>query len=1021
MKKDLLKFFHCRHFYFLLAVLLFGSELTYAQRSVRVSGIVTDSLDNGPLPGVSVIIRGSSKGAVTNGNGNYSIDAAADASLVFRYLGYEEKVVNVNNNSTINVKLIKSSKGLDEVVVVGFGTQKKVSVIGAISTITTREIKQSPSASLSVTLAGRLPGLTSMQRTGEPGLNSIDLYIRGRSTVNDQRPLLMVDGVERAIDALDPNEIESVSILKDATATAVYGVRGANGVILVTTRRGSSETPEISLSFEKGLTNFTRFPNAVGAYDFASLVNEANKNDGTNPRYTQEQLEGWRTKTDPIKYPDHNWYKEFTKDFSDQNRVNLNVSGGSQKMQYFISGGYLYQGGQFRTDQKDYDANTNLNRYNFRANFDVNLTKTLKASLTSAGYLEKQNRPAAIPNFPNPSLLIVNAMIAVPSNAHNILSPDGEVLSANGIPGGQPIYGLINRSGYVQEDRNSILATFAMEQKLDIFTEGLSVKAQLSFDSRGVNTQRRQRTFARYRQDIDPGTGEVVYALLENVNSPLGAIQQNAFESFSNTQLSINYQRTFANDHNVSGLFLFNQDKRVINIELPYNLRGFVGRGTYNYKNKYFSEFNFGFNGSEQFAKGKRYGFFPSVSAGWLLSEESFLKDKLPGLSLLKLRASFGLAGNDRFVNEQNVNQRFLYLDDYSLGAGYSNIPNRINENLIGNRNITWETSKKLNIGIDASLFNNLTANIDLFRETRNDVLIRRGTIPALYGTGAFAPLNYGEIQNKGLEIQLSYTKRVNNNLYINTRLNGSYAKNKVLFLDEPLLNESYAYRTRQTGFSLGQPFGLKTAGFFSNDEEIESWADQTRYGETKPGDLKYIDQNSDNKIDDADFVPIGNPNLPLMNFGGAISITYKNIDFSVLVQGQAMVTQQITGQAVYGTDNLFDFHLERWTPERLANGENISFPRLSYASNMNRQASDFYTQRSDFLRLKNAEIGYSLPVKVSGKVSARKVRFYANGLNLFFIYDKTKFKQVDPESAQGGGNQYPLTRVFNFGVNATF
>jgi TonB-linked SusC/RagA family outer membrane protein len=1015
MNKKLLKFFHCRHFYFLLAVLLFSNELTHAQQTVKVSGIVTDSLDNGPLPGVSVLIRGSNKAAVTDGNGKYTIDAPADASLVFRYLGYEEKVVNIGQNASVNVSLIRSSKGLNEVVVVGFGTQKKVSVIGAISTINTREIKQSPSASLSVTLAGRLPGLTSLQRSGEPGLNSIELFIRGRSTVNDQRPLLMVDGVERAIDALDPNEIESVSILKDATATAVYGVRGANGVILVTTRRGASDQPEISLSYEKGLTNFTRFPNALGAYDYATLVNEASKNDGTNPRYTAEQLEGWRTKSDPVRYPDHNWYKEFTKNFSDQDRLNLNVSGGSEKMQYFISGGYLYQGGQFKTDQEEYDANTNLKRYNFRANFDVNLTKTLKASLTSAGYLEKQNRPAAVPDYPNPSLLIVNAMVAVPSNAHNILTPDGEVLSANGIPGGQPIYGLINRSGYVQEDRNNVISTFAMEQKLNFLTKGLSVKAQLSFDSRGVNTQRRQRSFARYRQDID-NTGKVTYVLLEGVNSPLGAAQQNAFESFSNTQLSLNYQRTFGTDHNVSGLFLFNQDKRVINIELPYNLRGFVGRGTYNYKNKYFTEVNFGFNGSEQFAKGNRYGFFPSVSVGWLISEESFVKDNWSALSLLKLRASYGLAGNDRFGT-----QRFLYLDDYSLGGGYSNIPNSINENLIGNRNVTWETSKKLNIGLDATLFNNLTANIDVFSETRNDVLIRRGTIPALYGTGSFAPLNYGEIKNKGVELQLSYTKKIGNDFYINTRLNGSYAKNNIVFLDEPLLNESYAYRTRQTGFSLGQPFGLKTAGFFNNNQEIAGWADQSRYGQTKPGDLKYIDQNGDQKIDEADFVPIGNPNLPLMNFGGAISVTYKNVDFSILIQGQAMVTQQITGQAVYGTDNLFDFHLGRWTPERLAAGEEISFPRLTYASNMNRQSSDFYIQRSDFLRLKNAEIGYSLPVKVSGKVSAKRIRFYANGLNLFFIYDRTKFKQVDPESAQGGGNQYPLTRVFNFGVNATF
>lgn len=1014
----------CGKPFFLWLLAACFSLLAHAQDQITVTGVVSDSASKGPLPGVSVFVRGSATGTQTDVSGKFSIRAAADASLVFRFIGYEEKVLRVNGQSAMNVSLNSSSQGLNEVVVVGFGEQRKASVVGAISTVNTREIKQSPSANLSVTLAGRLPGLTSLQRTGEPGLNAIELFIRGRSTVNDQRPLLMVDGVERSIDALDPNEIETVSILKDASATAVYGVRGANGVILVTTRRGNSERPEISFSAEYGLTDFTRFPNALGAYDYAVLKNEALVSDGLAPQYTPAQLEGWRSGSDPVRYPDHDWYQEFTRNFATQNRYNLNVSGGSNTMRYFISAGYLSQGGQFKTDQSEWDANTNLKRYNFRANVDVNLTKTLKASLTSAGYLEKQNRPAAIPGYPNPSLLIVNAMVAVPSNAHNVLTPDGEVLSANGIPGGQPVYGLINRSGYVQEDRNNVLSTFTLEQQLNFFTKGLSVKAQMSFDSRAINTQRRERTFARYRQDVDPATGAVTYALLDNVNSPLGAVQQNSFESFSNIQFSVGYQRSFNTKHNVTGLFLFNQDKRVINLELPYNLRGFVGRVTYNYQAKYFAEMNFGYNGSEQFAKGNRYGFFPSVSAGWLLSEERFMKENLSSISLLKLRASYGVAGNDRFLGANGQPIRFLYLDDYSLGGGYSNIPNSINENLIGNKNVTWETSRKVNIGLDVAFLRGFTATLDLFSEKRDNILIRRGTIPGMFGTSSSAPVNFGVIRNRGFEVELGYNKSVNRNLYINARINTAYNRNKVLFLDEPLLSEDYAYRTRSTGFPLGQPFGLQTAGYFNNADDVEKWADQSRYGNgepAKPGDLKYIDQNGDNVIDDKDFVPIGDPNVPSLQYGGSFSITYRNFDISILLQGQALVTQHIQDQAVWGKQNLFDFHLGRWTAEKAANGEKITFPRISNNSNMNIQPSDIFIQRSDFLRLKNAELGYSIPVKWSGRISAKRIRFYANGLNLFFIYDRTKFKQVDPESAQGGGNQYPLTRVINFGVNATF
>lgn len=1001
---------------------------------INISGKIIDALGN-PLPGVSIAVKGTKKGTTTGADGKYNIDAEPGETLVFSMVSFKTIERLVGDQDVINIVMEEENKALDEVVVVGFGTQKKASVIGAISTIKTKEIKQSPAANLSVTLAGRLPGLSSLQRSGEPGRGLSDLYIRGRSTVNVQRPLLLVDGVEREIDVLDPNEIEYVSILKDATATAIYGVRGANGVILVTTKRGEKGKTQINLSSELGLTNFTRFPNAVNAETYATLVNEANYNDLLNrggdpstfvPTYTDEAIAHYRNHDYPEVYPDHNWYKEFTRKFAPQNRFNLNVSGGSENVQYFINGGYLKQGGQYKTDQTEWNANTSLDRYNFRSNIDAALSKTLTATLSASGYLEKANRPSGLKGITNSAQTIINAMQVVPANAFNNTTPDGEVLAANSFPGGNPVYGAINRSGYNSEDRNQINASFTLNQKLNFITEGLAANVMFSFDSRGTNTQIRDRTYATYQLLVTKnpdGSDLLSYVPLKNVNSPLGNSQSTYFETHENLQASLTYNRSFNAKHNVSGLFLYNRDRRVIQIDLPYNLLGYVGRATYNYSQRYFGEFNFGYNGSEQFANGKRFGFFPSGSLGWLISEEQFVKNTMPFVNTLKLRGSYGIVGNDQFNAA-----RFLYLDNYqSVGGGViggSLGGNMINEILVGNRDLTWETAKKLNIGLDLTLWDAFSVTFDVFKEKRDNILINRGTVPSVIGTSAFAPVNFGLIENKGFEIELSYSKQLNRNWNIYLKGNASYANNNYKFADEAVLAENYAYRYRQTRFPLGQPFGLATAGFFNSNDEVAAWADQSSLNNGRPasaGDLKYVDANGDGIIDNADYVPIGYPNVPLWNFGASFNITYKNFDFSVLIQGVGKVTQTIQGGAVDGTENFFDYHQNRYTAERYQNGEKITFPRLLYGSYINKQPSDFYTQRSDFLRLKNAEFGFTFPQSWSKKIGAAKTRFYTNGLNLFLIYDKTRFKQLDPETAQGGGALYPLTRVMNFGFNVVF
>ncbi len=1012
-------FLHKNKSLFLICFLLFFN-LAFSQQPLTVTGSVYLGSDRRALPGVSVQVKGTSLGTTTNAAGTYSLSVQKAAILVFSSVGFVEREITVGDETTINVTLDPANQDMEQVVVVGYGQQKKASVVAAISTIRTKDIKQSPSANLSVTLAGRLPGLTSIQRTGEPGRDAIELFIRGRSTVNEQKPLLMVDGVEREFNSLDPNEIESVSILKDASATAIYGVRGANGVILVTTRRGVADKPEINFSSEYGLTDFTRFPKTVRAYDFALLRNQTLINGGGAPQYNQQDLDHYRTGDYPERYPDHDWYNEFTKDYAPQTRYNLNVSGGTKTVRYFVSAGYFNQQGLFKADQTEWDATTNLKRYNFRSNIDMELTKTLKATLNAAGYLEKQNSPAGLAGFNSPSsIIIVNALISAPSNVANVLTPQGEVVFFPGGGGDHPIYGMINRSGYVLEDRNNVQSTFALEQQLDFFTKGLSVKAQFSFDSRAINTQIRSRQFARYRQVVGrkaDGSDSLYYTQYADQNTPLGIGTRADFQSYSNVQLSLNYARQFSADHNVTGLILFNQDKRSINSDIPYNLRGLAGRATYGYKNRYFGEFNFGYNGSEQFAKNQRYGFFPSISAGWLLSNESFVRDHLSFISTMKLRASYGIAGNDRFGTT-----RFIYLDDYRANGGvYSNLGAGVNETLIANPDVTWERSKKLNVGLETLLFRSLGLNVDLFSEKRDNILAKRGTIPTVFGSVAYAPQNIGKVENKGIEIELTYTAHISRVLDIQARANIAYAKNTVTFLDEPLLPANYKARTRSTGYSIGQQFGLETSGYFSDSTNITKWPDQSRFGIPRAGDFRYVDQNGDGKVDDADIVPIGFPTVPNLNYGFSFSVTYKNIDLSILLQGTAQASQYIQGQGVWEGANFYQRHLESWTPARVAAGLPINYPRLSFTSNVNKRLNDFFLERSDFIRLKNAEIGYSLPLKWSEKIYAKRIRFYANGLNLF-VWDKLKSKDYDPEFASGNGAAYPLSRVINFGANLTF
>ncbi|MFC3562643.1 SusC/RagA family TonB-linked outer membrane protein [Pedobacter jamesrossensis] len=1004
----------------------------YAQQKT-ISGVVIDSADTRPLVGVSITIQGTKNVTQTDGDGKFRLNALASDNLVFQYLGFVTKVINIGNQSEFRVVLNSASQKLGEVVVVAFGTQKKVSVTGAINSIQTKEIKQSPAANLAVTLAGRLPGLTSIQKSGEPGRDLTNLYIRGQGTVNAQSPVVLVDGIERDLTYIDPNEVESVTILKDASSTAIFGVRGANGVILVTTKRGTSEKPSINFTTETGLQDFTRKLQPVNSYEFATLRNLAQQNDGLGPAFSPAALEHYRTGDDPVRYPNTNWRELLMKDYSSQSRYNLNVSGASKSMKYFINAGYLSQGGQFNTEKGlNYDPSFALDRYNFRSNIDVQLNSSLKAFLNVAGYLEKQNMPGGVLRTfgdRNSQLagestadFIFTFMNDMNSTDPGPLTPDGQVITNPIVP--HPAYGQINRAGYTQQTRNNILASYGMEQTLDFITKGLSTKVIVSFDARSTNNLFATKSYQKFVQVIDPNTAEVSYRKFNaDENTPLDISGSAFFTTLSNIQGYLNYNRLFGK-HAVSGLVLYQQQKNIVDSQLPFNLRGAATRLTYAYDSRYLFEFNAGYNGSEQFVKGKRFGFFPALSAGWVISNESFLKDNKT-ISLLKLRGSYGEVGNDRIGGS-----RFLYLDDIIVapGGGYSNslgFGNTIVTNRLRNENLTWEVAKKANVGLEIGLFNALNLTVDVFTEKRDNILRRRGTIPTLNGLpiSALPPVNIGVVQNRGFEAELNYKKVFNKDFSILTRANLSFARNKQLFADEPLLPASFAYRYRQTGYRIGQPFGYIVDRYFTSIQDIANSPVQSVGGhESRPGDLKFKDLNNDGVIDDKDHGPIGYSNVPEYQFGGAISINYKNFDLSALVQGVSNIYNLYAGAGTFEGTNYYSQHLESWTAERFASGAPINYPRLTTQTSPNQNYNSFFVIDASYVRLKNVELGYTLPTNWAGKVGAKNIRLYFNGLNLY-TWDKLPTKNFDPELTLSGRGQftYPITRVYNLGVNVTF
>ncbi|RXF72440.1 SusC/RagA family TonB-linked outer membrane protein [Arcticibacter tournemirensis] len=1023
---------------FLLMFMLFAGKDGLGQQNEtrQLTGNVKDE-NNDPLPGVSIKIEGTSQGTVTDAKGNYRLRVSGSPTLVFSFIGYTSQKIKPAGRGRIDV-LLKPATGtaLNEVVVVGFGVQKKATSTGAIASIDNKQLVQSPVANISNSLVGRLPGLVAVQQSGEPGFDQSKLKIRGIGTLNsgaESDPLIMVDGVQRNFNEIDPNEIENISILKDASATAVFGVRGANGVVLVTTKTGISGKPQVGYTSNFGLQHATSIPTMLSSFEYASLYNEAQKNGNANanPYFSERDLELYKNGSDPVFHPNVDWFDLVLKPYAFQQQHNFNIGGGNKDTRYFISLGYFDQNGSYNVQdvQKDYSANPRYQRYNVRSNFDIDFNKDFSASIKLGGQFANSNYPGQGAGEVFFRILSANPLM-------NPAVIDGKMISSvEGTPSttGNPLAFIAN-SGYQNNFNSTLNTNISLQHKLNFITQGLKVRAMLSYDNYYQHWIKRNKTSKTYKVIKDPADPSKPIFVQDGEETPFSFSEGYSRWRKVYAEFATEYARSFG-DHNITALALYNLERvfnpgtfynngSLDNYPVPRGYLGMVGRLTYNYKSKYLSEFNLGYNGSENFPEDKRYGFFPSFSLGWVVSEESFIP-KNDFLTFLKIRGSLGEVGNDRIGGE-----RFLYLPSvYNYGGGYnfgevgSNYQwyGGSQEGKLGNPDVTWEKARKTNIGLESVFFKDrLRITADIFKEKRDNILAYLGTVPGLVQAN-LPPANIGKVSNEGYEVEAAYNNSVGKLSYW-VKANYTFAKNKIVYQDEPV--RAYPWLQR-TGQQVGQYWGLVSDGFYNTQEELSGAIASAWTSELKLGDIRYKDINDDGIIDANDEVPIGNTNFPQNVYGFSFGGQIKGFDFSVLFQGASNVSTYISEMAAWAFDTEWrsanTTHLERWTPERYAAGESITYPRVELAPTQgkhNYHASDFWLEDASYLRLKNAEVAYRFSGGFLNRIGAKYLRLFVNGNNLITW---SKMRNYDPEAPQGRGQFYPQMKTYNFGANLQF
>ena len=1038
-------------------------------------GRVVDDRTSEPLVGATVKVKGSTIGTITDIDGNFALDIPDNISpIVFEvsYMGYASKEAAPAKTTGFTIRLAEDSQTLEEVQIIAYGKQSKMSVTAAISSIDTKELLKSPSGSVANALSGAVTGLSSIQPSGQPGAENPSIYIRGTGSLSDElsKPLILVDGVERSFFQMDSHEIESITVLKDAASTAVFGVRGANGVVLVTTRRGVSGKPVISLNSSFGLTQALRNLKGVDSYTYATLYNEAQLSD--NPSLTESQLgfspfviDMFRTNEDPIMFPNVDWNDYLFKNLAWQTQHNLTLSGGGERFRYFVSLGYLLQDGMLKQLGESYDPNYQYKRFNYRSNVDIDIAKSTLLKVNIGGHVGAKREPRT-------DELWRKVLWSTPFSSPGIV--DGKLISNiysnRYISIGErscPLDYYYNY-GYNVDTDNVLNLDLALEQKLDFITPGLSMNIKGAYNTNyNVKASRTPSGADSMCTPIYLGSIETPgmdfwdprfdRTIVYQTDGVSGLHEQMSYGEEVGRgrnwygEFSLNYSRSFG-DHDVSALFLYNQSKKyypetkidgkVFYMDIPTAYVGYVGRMTYAYKKRYMVDLNAGYNGSENFAPDKRFGFFPAVSAGWILSEEKFMK-KQKVIDFLKLRASYGIVGNDKMENA-----RFLYMAgawsgyntvakgqgswQFGKDGGTGLLPDA-KENTMGNPDVTWEKVAKQNYGIDLKMFDSrLSLTADVFFEKRKDILSTRNTLPAITDIN-LPKINLGKVNNHGYELSLGWNDRAGKVDYW-LKANVSYAKNKIIYMDEVVPNEPYMAETgRSTGLTYGYIFDrllqkddFDADGNLKKDENGRQILPQMALGTPRPGDALFKDLNGDGVINGDDKTRFGYAQRPDYVFGFLGGLKWKNLEFSMQWTAAMNASRVLDGEYrnAFGSTNsrmLLKFLADgRWTEEN----PNSRFPRLTFMNKSHYlQTSDLWLMNGSYLRLKTAEISYTLPRKdFLKKVGIESVRFYCNGYNLLTLFSDLNDIDIDPEGVtDGGNNNYPNIRIYNFGVNILF
>jgi len=1017
----------------IILVFMIGISLNVLAQQVVVTGTVTDE-NNEPLIGANVIVKDFvGLGTATDLKGTYKLKMEPYHTLIFSFLGYENVEVFVKDKHVINIKMKEiKSNALNEVVVNGMGTQKRVSVTGAVTTVNVEDLKQYPTSSLSNALIGNVPGILAMETSGQPGKNTSEFWVRGIATFGaSSSALIMVDGFERDnIDDININDIESFTVLKDAAATAIYGSKGANGVILITTKHGKAGKVNISAQVETSYNTRTITPKFVDGYTYAKLANEACTTRDIGAIYQPVELELIKDGLDPDFYPNVDWSKLILKNGAGSYRANLNINGGGSTARYYVSVAYTEDQGMYKTDdtlKKDYNTNANYKRWNYRMNVDVDVTKTTRLEFGLAGWLDKRNSPGLGDDNEWGELFGYNA-VATPVVYSNGYIP----MRWRNVNQMNP-WIAATQTGYNENWDNSIQTNMQLEQNLGFITNGLNFTGRFGYDTNNYNNIYRRQWPDMYKANGRDATGNIIWDHVYTAQ-PMTQSSDNSGDRREFVDLLLNYNRSFLKVHNTDVTLRYTQDSKVQTENIGSDIKngvsrrnqGLAGRFTYNYNMRYFFDFNFGYTGSENFAKGHRFGFFPAYSVAWNLTGEKFISNNFKWIDMFKIRYSHGKVGNDN-LGDSN---RFPYLSTISEGGsgynfGSSATPNSFNGayySQVSSPYVTWEISTKDDAGIDLSLFHdNLSATIDYFHEKRTGIYMVRNYLPAITGLESNPSANVGAVSSKGFDGNFTFKKRIDQ-VDLTVRGNITYSKNEVLNEDEE--NEVYSYQYKR-GYRVNQQKGLISLGLFKDYDDIRNSPKQ-QFGTVQPGDIKYKDVNGDGIIDGNDVVAIGSTSTPNLAYGLGASLSWKGFDFNIHFQGVGKCTFPIYGKCVYAFSesnwgNIFNGMLDnRWISADISGNPatenpNASYPRLSYGGdNNNQQTSSYWLRDGRYLRLKNLDIGYTLPKAITERFHTNNIRIYVTGTNLITW---AKFKYWDPETADSRGETYPLAKTITMGL----